>query len=83
MLCFEGALPSSSVFALFSSLLLCAERDESYFYVHYHLYDDHSRGFSVVVPSQSGIKVSKVFIYLSYFKETDLSCCSKADKLLS
>lgn len=33
----EGAHPASSVFALFSSLLLCAEGDESYFYVHYHL----------------------------------------------
>lgn len=42
-------------FALFSSLLLCAERDESYFYVHYHLNDDHSGVFFVVVPSQSVI----------------------------
>lgn len=38
----EGALPTSSVFALFSSLLLCAEGDESYFYVHDHLGAHHS-----------------------------------------
>lgn len=31
----EGALPTSSVFALLSSLFLCAEGDESYFYVLY------------------------------------------------
>lgn len=37
----EGALPTS-VFALLSSLLLCAEGDESYFYVHDHLYNHHS-----------------------------------------
>lgn len=61
VLCFEGALPTSSVFALFSSLLLCAEGDESYFYVHHHLNDDHLLGFSVLVPS------CWVFIQLSHF----------------
>lgn len=75
---FEGVLPTSLVYALFSSLLLCAEGDESYFYVHYHVYDDHSRGFSVVVPSLLG---TKVFIHLSYFEDTDLNCYSRADKL--
>lgn len=35
--------------------------------------------FLVVVPSRGGIRV---FIQLSYFEETDLNCCSRADKLL-
>lgn len=33
-------------FALFSSLLLCAEGGKSYFYVHYHVYD-HPSGVSL------------------------------------
>ncbi len=68
VLCFEGVPPTSSVFVLFSSLLLCAEGDESNFYVHYHLYDDHSTGVFVLVPSQCGIKVFEVFIHLNFFR---------------
>lgn len=70
----EGALPTSSVFALFSSLLLCAEGDESYFYVHDHLYDQVFHcGCSFL---------TRVFVLLSYFEETDLNFSSRADELL-